>query len=313
MPQPPPIASVTTPAYVQANTSGLLHDAAQPSIPPLDRGFLYGDAVYEVWRTYSGVLFAFEEHWERLERSARALHFTTGLERQQLLDEIKRTVSAFRAATGSRGELYVRLQVTRGSGAIGLDVRLAQTPRWVLLVRELAAPALHTGKTGLRLHVATRLRRNPPNALDPAWKTGNYLNNLLCLQEAQAAGADDVVMLDQHGRVTEASTSNVFFVEDRTLVTPPLSVGILAGVTRELILREVGPRAGFAAREEALRPSDFPRFRECFLTSTTRDVSPVEAIDEHHFAAHQAATAHLKAAFAAHAAEYAASHPELAV
>src|SRR3954468_24497257 len=88
--------------YIQANTNGRLHSATEPSISPLNRGFLYGDAIYEVWRTYERTIFAFEEHWQRLEQSARALHMELPLDRARCLEEIHRTVQAFLKTTGRR-------------------------------------------------------------------------------------------------------------------------------------------------------------------------------------------------------------------
>src|SRR5271157_3342062 len=108
--------------YIQANTNGRLHPASEPSLSPLNRGFLYGDAIYEVWRTYWGVIFAWEEHWRRLRASARALHMELSFGPEQMLSEMRRTVSAFRSRVSGPGELYIRLQITRGAGAIGLDV-----------------------------------------------------------------------------------------------------------------------------------------------------------------------------------------------
>src|SRR5271157_4976444 len=100
--------------YIQANTNGRLHPAGEPSISPLSRGFLYGDAVYEVWRTYHGVIFAWEEHWSRLRASAQALHMRLPFAPERAISEIRRTVSAYRAEVRGRGELYIRLQITRG-------------------------------------------------------------------------------------------------------------------------------------------------------------------------------------------------------
>src|SRR6187549_452088 len=103
--------------FIQACTNGRLHDAKEASISPLNRGFLYGDAIYEVWRTYGGVLFAWDEHWDRLERSASALAMELPLRRADALGEIKRTVDEYRCHTPNKSELYVRLQITRGAGA----------------------------------------------------------------------------------------------------------------------------------------------------------------------------------------------------
>jgi branched-subunit amino acid aminotransferase/4-amino-4-deoxychorismate lyase len=297
--------------YIQANSNGRLHDAREPSLSPLDRGFLYGDAVYEVWRTYRGVLFAWPDHCERLERSAAALGLGLPWSREVLLDEIRRTVASFQSCSNYRGDLYVRLQVTRGGGPIGLDPALAVRPNWVLLVRAL--PAVPRMKApGVRLVVARRLHRNPATALDPAWKTGNYLNNLLCLQEARARGGDEVAILNARGEFSEAAVSNLWFVDRAgTLLTPPLSAGILAGITRARILTGVAARAGLSAVERSVRPDQLQEMAECFLSSTTRDVTPVAAVDEVTFPVGLATvTARLKAAFQAAMAEEATAHPE---
>ncbi len=300
--------------YVQANTGGRLHAADEPSIAPLNRGFLYGDAVYEVWRTYHGVVFAWEEHWERLEKSAYALGLDLPLTKDRLLDEIRRTVGAFDLRTGGGGELYIRLQITRGGGPIGLDPALADRADFVILVQ--ANRDLPPGKlaAGLGLSQAQALRRNDRLTLDPAWKTGNYLNNLLCLREARARGADEVVIINLAGEITEAAVSNVFFVRDGVVLTPPLESGLLGGITRKLLIGTIAPAAGITVREEKLRMADLPGMQECFLTSTTKDVMPVAAIDAHRFrVAPDPVTSRLKTAFAVHVQAYARAHPELRV
>jgi branched-subunit amino acid aminotransferase/4-amino-4-deoxychorismate lyase len=296
--------------YIQANTNGRLHDAREPALSPLNRGFLYGDAIYEVWRTYQGVLFAWEEHWRRLHQSGAALHIAIPGDAAMMLAEIKRTAAAFRQHTEFGGELYVRLQITRGGGAIGLDTALAEGPDYTLLVqanKDLTPAILAKGYT---LSLETTLRRNPANTINPAWKTGNYLNNILCLRAARERGADDVVMVNQAGEITEAATSNLAFIRDGVILTPPLDAGILGGITRALVLREVAAKAGFTVREVALKPDDMKSMEECFIMSTTRDISPVGAIDQHPFrVAVDSQTMQLKHAFAEHVARYVAAHP----
>jgi branched-chain amino acid aminotransferase len=299
--------------YIQANTNGRLHPAAEPSISPLNRGFLYGDAIYEVWRTYHGVIFAWEEHWIRLRASAKALHMQLEFQPSYILSEIRRTVEAYRAKVPAAGELYIRLQITRGAGPIGLDVALADKADFLLLVQPCPEISPEKLATGLRLTVATTLRRNPVESLDPAWKTGNYLNNVLCLREARSRGADDVLILNKEGQVTEAAVSNVAFAKDGTFVTPPLSAGILGGITRGLLLRGFAATSGIAGFERTILPSDFASMEECFLISTTKDVVPVGEIDGIHFKVGPASVAsRLKSAFAKAAREYASAHPELA-
>jgi len=300
--------------YIQANTNGHLHPASEPSIAPLNRGFLYGDAIYEVWRTYGGAIFAWEEHYARLERSAAAVHLTLPWSRGDILAEIKRTGAAYRAATAYGGELYLRLQVTRGGGSIGLDVALADRADFVILVQPCPACAPEVGHRGLRLAVATQLRRNPIESLSPAWKTGNYLNNILGLREARARGADDVLMLNLRGEATEAATSNIAFVRGGTVFTPGLAAGILGGITRALVIERLAPSAGVPVVEAALAPADFARMQECFLMATTKGITPVAAIDDTQFrVGEDTVTTRLQAALAEYAREVVATRPELKV
>lgn len=297
-------------SFIQANTNGRLHSAGEPSIVPLNRGFLYGDAIYEVWRTYHGVIFAWQEHWRRLERSAQALYIELPLTAEQMLIEIRRTVTAFRAAANYSGDVYIRLQISRGAGAIGLDPALADRPEFVLLVQPNSELSPEKLRDGLRLSVATHLRRNPAECQNPAWKTGNYLNNLLCLREARMRGADEVIILNLAGDVTEAAVCNVAFVRDGLIITPPLSAGILGGITRALVVEKIAASAGVPIRETTVQPADFAAMQECFLLSTTKDIAPVAAIDGVKFKiGDQTVGSRLKTAFADYARDYATANP----
>lgn len=198
--------------YIQANTGGQLNDARIASISPLNRGFLYGDSIYEVWRTFGGVLVAFEEHWERLMQSADALGINMELSESSLKEEIGKTVEAFQKHTGWMEDCYVRFQLARGDGPLALDPMVAMKPFWVILVQKLRTLSEEHLEKGIRLSIAQGLRRNPKDSLDPAWKTGNYLNNVVGLAEARKRDAHDTLMLNHQGEICEASTSNVFFL-----------------------------------------------------------------------------------------------------
>jgi branched-chain amino acid aminotransferase len=181
----------------------------------------------------------------------------------------------------------------------------------VLLVQPCPANSPEVQRRGLRLALATSLRRNPVESLNPAWKTGNYLNNIMGLREARARGADEVLMLNLRGEITEASTSNVAFVGPDGVVTPRLEEGILGGITRALVVQRIAPAAGVPVHERVVRPEDLAGMRECFLLSTTKDLSPVAAIDETRFQiGADTVTARLSAAFAAYTRESAAAHPQ---
>ncbi len=300
--------------FIQANTNGRLHSAHEPSITPLSRGFLYGDAIYEVWRTYHGVVFAWQEHFDRLHASAQALRMDVPFSPAEMLREVKQTVAAYRKKTNDGGDVYIRLQLSRGAGPIGLDTALADKPEFVLLVQPCPSTTADKLKAGLKLSIATSLRRNPKESLSPAWKTGNYLNNILGLREARARGADEVLMLNLAGEITEAAVCNVAFVKQGEVVTPPLAAGILSGITRALLLQKVAKLAGLAAREETIRPEDLAKMEECFLLSSTKDVQPVAAIDDRKFkvGAHTLGL-RLKNAFADYTRDYAKAHPQQAV
>jgi branched-chain amino acid aminotransferase len=278
----------------------------------LNRGFLYGDAIYEVWRTYHGVIFAWEEHWRRLKESAASLYMP--LEASAALEEIKRTIAAFRSSDPYRGDLYIRLQVTRGSGPIGLDPALADGADYLLLVQPNTLYADDKFRAGLNLSIATTLHRNPVEALNPAWKTGNYLNNILCLREARMRGADEVVITNRTGELTEAAVSNIAFVRSGEIITPPRSAGLLRGITREFLINEIARKVGCPVREASMRPRDLEGMDECFLLSTTKDITPVASIDTYRFAlGEDTLTRRIKAAFADLAKDYADAHPELRV
>ncbi len=252
------------------NIDGVLSEEADGRVPVLDRGFLFGDSVYEVVRTHDGVPLTWIEHWARLRASAAGLQMELDLDEATVAHRIQATLEA-----ADHGDSYVRLVVTRGAGeAPNIDLAYAtRPPCWVVLVRPLAL------LTGVPVHLGLVERlRNDRRALDPAAKSGNYLNNVLGLAEAKARGATDCVMLNADGWVTEASTSNLFVRLDGVWCTPPLDAGILAGITRGLLL-EFLPQAGEAVEERKLRREDLQRAEEMFLCSTLRDMSPVTHFD----------------------------------
>jgi branched-chain amino acid aminotransferase len=256
---------------VLVNVDGCLVPPEEAFVPVLDRGFLYGDSVYEVVRTYGGQVFELGRHLERMDRSAAGIALQLP-PRERIERELQRTLQA-----SGNAESYARIVVTRGEGKFGLAPHLAPGPgRLVLVVRPLEPPPAETYERGLRMAIAVT-RRNPPQALDPALKTGNYLNSVLALRESHEAGADDALLLDLRGQVTEGSSSNVFFVQDGIVVTPPLQVGILHGVTRAIVI-ELARGEGLIVREEPHGPEALSAADEVFVTSTIREVLAVTSL-----------------------------------
>jgi branched-chain amino acid aminotransferase len=254
---------------------GRIGAPADARISVLDHGFLFGDSVYEVLWWHRGVPIQEADHLDRLEESARRVYLDLQATREDL-SEIVRTTVASTGATDDE-DVYVRLIVTRGVGPVGID--FARVPKRSIVV--IAAPAERpppdAWERGLRLAVVER-RRTPSEALDPGAKTGNYLNSVLALAEAKRQGADDAVMLNEHGDVAEATTSNVYAVVGGGVTTPPMSAGILRGTTRTRILG-LCARAGIPAAERPLRRADLRVADEVFLSSSVRGVVAATEVD----------------------------------
>jgi len=257
------------------NVDGVITRTSDARIPVMDRGFLYGDSIYEVFRTYGGVPLFYDEHWARFENSASLIHLRLELSKEQMTNEIRQTIQVTNAAERSR-DVYVRYTVTRGEGPVDLFPRPGLATRYVIIVKELHDWSPEFYSRGVRLAVP-ETRRNPISSLDPNIKGGNYLNNVLGVIEARALGADDCVMLNASGLVTEASNSNVFFVIDGTLVTPAETAGHLRGITKAAV-HAVCSERGLETTERDITVDQLPAATECFVTSATREVMPVVSL-----------------------------------
>jgi branched-chain amino acid aminotransferase len=258
---------------ILVNINGALTAPEEARISVFDRGFLYGDSVYEVTQTIDGVPFRLEEHLERLRKSAFKIGLpiiTTNLE---IKKQIARTLIALDEST-----VYLRLIVTRGEGEISLDPLLATHENIVIIAKELKPYPLEWYTSGVRVIIADTLR-NPLESIDPNVKSGNYLNNVLAFGEASKLGAYDAIMLNHQGQVTEATTSNVWIVKNNTLYTPPLRSGLLEGLTRKVLL-QLSKNAKIPVHEQTLTPGDLLEADELFLSSTTKRLIPVTTLND---------------------------------
>ena len=257
------------------NVNGRISDEGEAVISVFDHGFLYGEGIYETLRTYNGRLFLFDRHLRRLRNSARmiklAMPFTD--------DELARNISDTIAATKLDGEeAYVRVLVTRGVGELTYDLEATPKPSWVIIVKALVAPAPEIYERGCKVAIVDVVR-NHPGSVSPMIKCNNLLNQALAAQQAFEHGAFDGVMRNYRGELTECATSNLFIVKKETVQTPPIDCGLLPGITREIIF-EIGPEVGIEVREKVLRDDDLFNADEAFLTSTTREVVPIVAVDD---------------------------------
>jgi branched-chain amino acid aminotransferase len=180
-------------------------------------------------------------------------------------------------ARAANPESFIRLIVTRGVGDISYHFERVQGPTVAMVVKPFEGFPEADYRDGIALALVG-IRRNHPQALDPAIKSNNLLNNVLAVREAQAGGASEAILLNQEGQVAEGASTNVFLVKGGQVVTPPLAAGILEGITREIVL-EVAREAGVAIREAAVTPADLRDADEVFVTSSTREVMPGRTLD----------------------------------
>jgi branched-chain amino acid aminotransferase len=257
------------------NVNGRISDEHEAVISVFDHGFLYGEGIYETLRTYNGRLFLFDRHMRRLRNSARLIQLTIPFTD----DELARQICATIAATKLDGkEAYVRVLVTRGVGELTYDLKATPNPSWVIIVKALVEPPAEIYERGCKV-VLVDIVRNHPGSVNPMIKSNNLMNQALAAQQAFERGAFDGVMRNYRGELTECATSNLFIVKTGTVLTPPVECGLLPGITRELIF-EVGRDVGIEVREQALRDDDLFDADEAFLTSTTREVVPIVAVNE---------------------------------
>jgi branched-chain amino acid aminotransferase len=292
---------------VVVNLNGTLTAPSDAKVSVFDRGFLYGDSVYEVVRTYRRSPFELGAHLARLAHSAERIGIALPWDEGRIRSELARTLDASYAnpeppakpgaAPWNAGERYVRLIVTRGAGEIGLDPALAVDPLVIVIARPIDGLPLSAYQQGVKCALVGVLR-NLREAVDPSAKTGNYLNNVMALSEARKSGAYEAIMLDSEGFVTEGSSSNVFAVQGGAVVTPPLDAAILQGVTRGVVL-SLARRLSIATAERPLEPEDLVRASELFITSTIREIVPVTTLGDAKVAGGEVGpvTARLLAAF----------------
>ena len=253
--------------------NGKLVAPDQAKVSVFDHGLLYGDGVFEGIRSYGGKVFRLEVHVRRLFDSARGIRLSIPMTQEEMGRAIYATLEA-----NAMTDAYVRVVVTRGEGTLGLDPNRCRTPNLFIIVDKLTLYPDELYRNGLEVITAATMR-NHPNAVNPRLKSLNYLNNILAKIEATDAGTLEAVMLNHLGYVAECTGDNLFIVRDGRLFTPPISAGILEGVTRNEILA-IAHDFRIDVREENLTRHDLYVSDECFLTGTAAEVIPVVMIDK---------------------------------
>ncbi len=244
-------------------------------IGALDRSFLYGDSVFEVFRTYGGKPCQLEAHVRRLEASAARLRFVEVPPGETLVA----VGEALSAAAYDRfcSDVYVRLLLSRGSGPIRYQLDDLGAPMLVGLALPLTPPDPALYRIGAALR-SMQVLRPADNVFALHTKSSNYLPHIMALDEARRAGADDALILGPQGEVLEGSTSNVFWAQRGELFTPTARLPILDGITRQTVLACI-ERAGFTLHEGVYFPTDIYAADEVFITSSIREVLPITVLD----------------------------------
>jgi branched-chain amino acid aminotransferase len=256
--------------YVNGRISG----ANEAVVPVYDHGFLYGEGIYETLRTYNGVPFLYDRHMRRLRASAMHLQLDVPFDDTGLMRKIDETV----AAAGEMKEAYIRVLLTRGVGELTYDPDATPTPSLIIIVKPADEPSARVSDEGIPISLVPILR-NHPGSVNPIIKSNNLLNNALAMQEAYRRGGEEGLMCNYRGELSECSQSNFFMVRGGVVLTPRSAAGLLEGVTRAFLF-EVGKEVGVEVREETLYPADLDTAEEAFITSTTREISPVVRIDD---------------------------------
>lgn len=251
---------------------GELVDKEDAKISVFDHGLLYGDGVFEGIRAYNGRVFKLREHVDRLFFSAKAIMLNIPMAAEEICKAVVDTCRANNIRDG-----YVRLVVTRGAGTLGLNpFKCPKASIFVIADKiQLYPEQLYTDGMDL---ITVPTTRNHQNAINPAIKSLNYLNNILAKIEALNSGHEEAIMLNSQGFVAECTGDNLFIIKGESMMTPPLEAGALYGITRQTAI-DIAESMGLVVTEPNITRYDIFNADECFLTGTAAEVMPVVKLD----------------------------------
>jgi len=260
------------------NVNGKITSENNAVVSVFDHGFLYGEGVYETLRTYHRRPFLLDRHLARLRNSAGMIALGVPMTDEQFAVRIEDTMAAASAGAPRDMEWYIRVLLTRGVGELTYDPAATPIPTVVTIVKPHVEPPAELYANGVRV-ILSSIVRNHPDTVNPMIKSNNLMNCALAMQEGYRRGAFEVIMRNYRGELAECSVSNLFIVKNGAALTPPLSAGLLPGITREFMF-EVGRAAGIPVRESVLKDGDLFGADEAFLTGTTREIMPIVKVDD---------------------------------
>ncbi len=272
-----PAGERNAPAKTPAKQSTIYIDGkffpeSEAKISVFDHGLLYGDGIFEGIRFYNGRVFRLEEHLDRLWDSARSICLEIPMTPREMTDALLDTIRQNDLREG-----YIRLVVTRGVGNLGLNPTQCKNPSVIIIATTITLYPREVYEKGLTV-VTCATRRTNPGALNPAVKSLNYLNNVMARIEANLAGADEALMLNDEGNVAECTADNIFIIKHGRVFTPPIAAGALRGITRSVVF-DIAAETGIKISETDITRHDVFIADECFLTGTAAELIPVIKAD----------------------------------
>ena len=258
------------------NINGDIVPPERANISIFDRGFLYGDSIYEVTYSENRSLIFFEDHLNRLYNSAALLGINIFISKDEIISQSLKTLEH-----SNLDRAYIRIILTRGETEIGLDPSNSFKNNLVIIVKPQPPYPDSQYEMGLKLFLSNVVRNNR-EALDPNAKSGNYLNNVLAIKEAKNQGFDDAIMVNGLGKITEGTSFNIWMVKDSEIFTPPVSSGLLKGITRDKVL-DIAKDLNLNPHEREFEPDFLMSADEVFITSSTKGIMPIRQISDTKF------------------------------
>src|SRR5713226_8908701 len=251
---------------------GEYHPKGSAKISVYDHGLLYGDGVFEGIRAYNGIVFHLRDHVERLFEGLRITRINLPLSKEEVTDAVVATLKK-----NNLTDAYIRLVVTRGKGNLGLDPRSCPKPSFIIISEPVGPSHGKEAKEKGVTAIISSYRRDMVDGTSHELKSLNYIQSILAKFQAIDANANEVVMLDHRGMVSEFHGSNLFLVRRGIVRTPTSAAGILHGITRSRVLKLV-EELGYEGHEADITPYELLTADEVFLTGTMAEIAPVVKI-----------------------------------
>jgi len=258
---------------IEIYIDGVYYRKSEAKISVYDHGLLYGDGVFEGIRAYEGIVFKLHEHIKRLYLSAHAIMLKIPLSKEEMLDEIIKTLRKNKLINA-----YIRLVVTRGVGDLGLDPRKCPKPSIIIITDSINLHSSGAKENGISTMISW-VRRNPVDTTTHEIKSLNYLNSVLGKIEAISTGVDEALCLDKNGWIVEGVGENLFIVKNGKIFTPPSSSGALAGITAEVAIR-LAKNIGIEVIKRNITPFQLFTADEAFFTGTAMEMVPIKEVNK---------------------------------